>query len=137
MFSGILYSFDNILITGATADIAFEGCTNLFFAGIGIVLEEIVRGHNHAGGTEATLETVLLPEAFLDGVETAFGGESFDSGYFAAICLYSQNGTGLDGFAVEHYGTSATLRGITADVRSGEVEGLTQIMYQQHTRFHL
>src|SRR5437764_5203331 len=87
VFSSILHSFDNILITGATADIAFEGCTNLFFTGIGIVLEKIVRGHNHAGRTEATLETVFLPEAFLKGMEAAFGGQALNSGYFAPICL--------------------------------------------------
>src|SRR5712691_941357 len=100
----ILDSLDNVLVAGAAADIAFETCTNLFFSRVGIVFEQVIRGHNHARRAEAALQPVLLPEAFLDRMETSLRGQPLDGGDFSAIGLNCQYGTCFHRLAVEEDG---------------------------------
>src|SRR6266568_7110674 len=90
LFSCILNSTYNILVTGAAADIALEAFAYLSFCRVGIVLEYLIGSHYHSRSTEATLQTVFLPEAFLDWVQATLGGKSFNSCHFTAIRLYSQ-----------------------------------------------
>src|SRR5437660_49567 len=100
----------DVLIAGAAADVTFETLANLSFSRIGVVLEQLVRGHNHARGAETALQAMLFPECILDRVQASFRGESFDRAYLAAIRLYSQYCTCFHRIAVEEYGTGTTLR---------------------------
>jgi len=121
VFCGILHSAHDILVARAAADIAFERLANLSFGGVGVVLQEFGGGHNHAGCAEAALQTMFLPEAFLNGVQAAFGRQSFNGGDFAAVGLYCQESARFDSFAIEVDDTRAALRGIATNVCSGEV----------------
>src|SRR6266567_8881564 len=69
LLSSMLDSSHDVLIACAAADIALESLANLFFRRIGVVLEQLIRGHNHTRCAEAALQTVLLPEALLDWVQ--------------------------------------------------------------------
>src|SRR5579875_83787 len=122
LFCSILDRAHNVLIAGAAADIALESLADFFFCGIGVILEQLIRGHNHARCAEATLQTVLLPETFLDGVQASLGCQSLDGRYLAAIRLHSQGRTGFNGFAIEQNGAGSTLRGIASNVRAGEAQ---------------
>src|SRR6266567_3569398 len=137
LLSSMLDGAHDVLIACAAADVAFETLANLCFGRIGIVLEQLVRGHNHARGAEATLQAMLFPESLLDRVQAAFRGQSFDCGHLAAVRLHGQHCTGLHRIAIEEYGTGATLRSVAADVGSGEVQRIAQIVDQQHARLYL
>src|SRR3989442_970409 len=100
MLSSILDSTHNVLIAGTAADIALEPLANLGLGWIGIVLEYLVRGHNHAGSTEATLQAMLFPETFLQRVQATLRSQSFDSSHFTAIRLHRQHRAGLDGLPI-------------------------------------
>src|SRR5712692_8442420 len=112
MFRGILHGTDNVLVACAAADVAFERLTNLSFSGVGVVLQKLGGGHNHAGRAEAALQTMFLPEAFLKGVQGAFGRQSLNGGDFTAVGLHCQDGASFDSFAIEVNNTRAALRGI-------------------------
>src|SRR5713101_839231 len=137
LLSSILDGTHYVLITCAAAAVAFETLANLCFGRVGVVLEQLVRGHNHAWGAEAALQAMLLPEPLLDRVQASFGGQSFDRGHFTAVRLHGQHCTGLHRIAIEEYGTGATLRSVAADVGSGEVQHIAQIVDQQHARLYL
>src|SRR5438067_5849909 len=96
MFSSILDSTHNILVAGTAANVALQGCANLGFARVGIVLEQLVGGHNHTRGAETALQAMFLPEAFLNGVQTPFWGQSLDSGYLSTVSLNCKHGAGFD-----------------------------------------
>src|SRR5229473_1404388 len=121
MFGGILHGTDNVLVACAAADVAFERLTNLSFSGVGVVLQKLGGGHNHAGRAEAALQTMFLPKAFLKGVQVALGRQSLNGGDFTAVGLHCQDGASFDSFAIEVNNTRAALRGITANVGSGEI----------------
>src|SRR5215469_2083351 len=116
LFSSILDSTHDVLIACAAADIALETFAYLVFSRVRVVLEQLIRGHNHPRRAEATLQTVFLPEAFLDRVQAALGGQSLNCGHFTAISLHRQHRARLDGIAIEQYCARPALRSITADV---------------------
>src|SRR5207248_9067356 len=109
LLSSILYGTHDILIAGAAADIAFETLANLGFSRIGIVFQQLIRGHNHTRGAEAALQAMLFPEAFLDGMQTTFVSQPFYSHHFRAISLYGKHRTSFYGLAVEQYITCSAL----------------------------
>src|SRR5947209_5201684 len=136
VLDGILDSPHDVLIARAAADIAFQTCANLCLRRFRVVFEQLIRGHNHAWRAEATLETMLFPESFLDGMQAAFWCQPFDGQDFAAICLDSKDRARLDGFPIEHDDACSTLRCVATNMCSGEVEHLSQIVDEQHARFH-
>src|SRR5229473_2635762 len=89
LFSSILDSTHDILIACAAADIALQTFAYLGFGRVGIILEQLVRGHNHTRSAETTLQAVLLPEALLDWMQATLGGQSLNSHHFRAVRLYS------------------------------------------------
>src|SRR5437588_11240743 len=109
MFSSILDSTHDVLVTGAAANVALKGLANLGFARVGIVLEQLVGGHNHARGAETALEAMFLPEALLNGMQATFSGQSLDSGYFSTISLDCKHGAGFDSLIIEHDYAGTTL----------------------------
>src|SRR5258708_23600342 len=121
LFSSIRDSTHDILIACAAADIALETLANLGFGRVGIILEQLIRGHNHTRSAEATLQAVLLPEALLDWMQATLGGQSLNSHHFRAVRLYSQHRTCLDRFTIDQYCASPALRSITANMGSCEV----------------
>src|SRR5690242_10138705 len=125
MFSSILYRAYNILISSAAADIAFETFTYLSFGGIRIVFEQLIRSHDHPRSAKAALETMLLPETFLNGMQTTLWGESFNCCHFTSIYLYGKNCACFGGLAIYQYRASATLRSVTTNMCSCQIKNIS------------
>jgi hypothetical protein len=124
------------LVAGAAAEIAVDGFPDLAVGRAGMMLQQVMRAHDHAGGAEAALQPVLLPEPLLDGVQLVAVGEAFHRGDFAAVGLHRQYGTGLDRASVQQHGAGAAQRGLTADVGAGKPGDFAQEVHQQQTRLH-
>ena len=93
--------------------------------------------HNHAGGAVAALQSVIVPEGFLDRGEFAVLGQALDGGNVGAVGLHCKRGAGLHGIAVHLDYAGAALAGVAADFGAGEVQGLAQEVNQQRAGFHL
>src|SRR5919197_603784 len=50
---------DDVVVAGAAADVALERMADLVVAGVALAGQEVGRRHDHAGGAETALETVL------------------------------------------------------------------------------
>ena len=99
--STLLNRFDNVLVTGATAQIAFELLANFSFAGMGVALAQIDGAHDHARGAKAALQAVMIAEGLLHGMQRAVGsGQPLDGGDRLALGLNGQHGAGLHGAPV-------------------------------------
>ena len=84
----MLHGFDNVLVTGATAQIAIEQLANFSFAGLGVAVGNVNRAHDHAGGAKTTLQTVAFFEGRLHGVHGAIGvRQAFDGCDFCTLGL--------------------------------------------------
>src|SRR5882672_5875299 len=62
---GIERGRDDALIAGAAAEIARDRDANLLLGRIGIVAQEFDERGQHAGRAEAALQSVIVPERFL------------------------------------------------------------------------
>lgn len=49
------HSPDNVLVSGATANVAFETIPDLIIVRVWVAPQKFPHAHNHAGGTEAAL----------------------------------------------------------------------------------
>ena len=74
--------FDDVMITGTAADIAFQPVTD-FMVGRGrVVVHKVDRAHHHAWGTETALQAMIIPEGFLHRVQNVrISSQAFDGGY--------------------------------------------------------
>src|SRR5688572_10994938 len=66
VLGGPLDGLDDVVIPGAAAEVAFQLMPDLLFGGVRRAVEDLPGGEDHARCAEATLQTVLLPEALLD-----------------------------------------------------------------------
>jgi len=99
-----------------------------------VLREQRVRGHQHAGRTEAALQAMLLPEALLQRVQRAARREALDRGDPRAVGLDREHRAALDRLAVEVNRARAAARGVTADVRAGQAELLADEVDEQEPR---
>src|SRR5215813_8775154 len=60
---------DDVLVARAAADRAGDRRADLLVAGVGVLVEQRARRHQHAGRAEPALQAVALVEAHLDRVE--------------------------------------------------------------------
>src|SRR5206468_790441 len=92
---------------------------------------------HHSRRAVAALQAVLLPEAFLDGMELAVLLEALDGRDLMAVGLDREEGARLHGLPVEEHGARSTVARIAADVRSGHAQVLAQEMDEEQARLDL
>src|SRR5947207_15218088 len=69
---------DDVLIAGATAQIALERVADLGLGGLGLGGEQIDRRHYHPGSAEAALQPMFVPKCLLERVQPAVRREPLD-----------------------------------------------------------
>jgi hypothetical protein len=74
----VLHRFDDVLVSSAPAQIAFQPVANLFPRGISISIEQLRRSHDHARRAVTTLQSMSLPETFLHRMQFAILRKSLD-----------------------------------------------------------
>jgi hypothetical protein len=134
---GVLNRFHNILIARAAAQIAGDSPTNVALGWLGILLQECVRRHQHAGSTEPALQTMLLFEAFLQRVKLPFLEESLDRKKVRSIRLDGKHRARLDCLAVKDDGASAAVAGVAANVRACQTECFADEMNEEKPGFDI
>jgi hypothetical protein len=120
-----------VLISGAAANIAFQSFADFLFRGIGVPIENLLGRHDHTRRTEPALQSVLVPEGFLDSMELPVGGQALDRKNVRAVGLNSEHGATFYGFAVDLYRARSAQRRFTPDVRASEAHDFAEIVNQQ------
>jgi hypothetical protein len=129
---GVLNRFDDVLVAGAAAQIPFEPVANLVHAGIGIPIEYLRGGHDHSRRAVTALQTVLLPESFLHGMQISVCGHAFNGCDAGAISLNGKHRARLYGHAIDDDGTGTADRGLAPDVRSSQPNDIAYVVDEQH-----
>src|SRR5690554_79367 len=126
----MLDRLDDILIARTAAKVASDPVADFLFAGIGYFVQQSVGAHDHAGRTEPALQTVLLHEGLLYGVQLAILSEPLDRQDLAPFGLYGEHRARLHRQAIDIDGTGSAVRGFTTDVRAGVLTLLAQGVYE-------
>src|SRR6266851_1928744 len=124
---------NDVLVAGAAAEIAFE-----FFADgvvrkiMALAMDDIYRGHDHAGGAETALQAVMFAERLLHRMQRrAVGGKALDGLDLMSVGHHRERGAGFDRLAVEMHDAGAALRGVAADMGAGQPQILAQKLHKQ------
>src|ERR1041384_5300962 len=131
LLGGVLDGFDDLVVAGAAAQVARDAVADLGLARLRVAGEQRARRHQHAGRAEPALQAVLLPEALLQRVQRAAGGEALDGLDRRPVGLDREHGAALDRLAVEANRARAAARGVAADVRAGQPEVLADEVDEQ------
>src|SRR3990172_142456 len=133
----VLDGLHDVDVPGAAAEVSRDPPADLFLGWAGVVLQERDRSHHHARSAVAALQTVLLHEAFLDGVEVSVLGQTLHRRDLGAVGLDREHGATLDRASVHEHGAGAAGSRVAADVRSGEVQLLADEVDEEKPGFHL
>src|SRR5262249_15491535 len=103
--------FDDVVIAGAAAEIAFELVTDGGIVEVvALAVHHVDRGHDHAGGAIAALQPMMLAERLLHRMQrTVRLREALDRGDVGALDLPSENRAGLHRLAVDMHDTGTAL----------------------------
>jgi hypothetical protein len=98
-----------------------------------VVLDELADRHHHAGRAVAALQRVLVLKCPLYGIQAVrpVRHQSLNRRHLMAVGLRRQDGAGLHGDPVKRDRARAALRGVAADVRSGEAQVLAEEVHKQ------
>jgi hypothetical protein len=120
--TGFLDGFEDAHIAGAAAEVSGEAFLDLGKGGVGVFVEEVVGGEDHARGADAALGAASFEEALLNWVEVAFGGDSLDGAERCAVGLQGGDEAGVDEVSVEEDGAGSAFAFSAAFFGAGEAE---------------
>src|SRR6516225_8281556 len=114
--------FDDVVIAGATANIAFKLLADgAVVEVIALAADDVDGSHDHARRAKTALQTMVFAECFLHRMERTVGRrQSLDREHIGSFELQRQNRAGFDRLAVDMHDTGAALRSVTADMRAGK-----------------
>src|SRR3954470_15607162 len=124
---------NDVLVAGAAAQIAFQLFANdVVGEVVALAMDQIDRGHDHAGSAEAALQAVMLAKSFLHRMQRrAVGGQPLDGLDLVSICHDRERGAGFHRLAVEMHDAGAALRGVAADMGARQPQIFAQKLHQQ------
>jgi hypothetical protein len=123
----------DVLVAGAAAEIAFELLADRMVGQVVTpAVDDIDRGHDHAGGTEAALQAVMLAKRFLHRMQwTAVDRQPFDRPDPVPVRHHRKRGAGFDRLTVEVHHAGAALGGVATDMGAGEPQILAQELHEK------
>src|ERR1039458_4889586 len=92
-------SFDDLDVSGAAAQMADHCFADFVFARIWVIVQQRLRGEDETRRTKSALYTAFLHKRFLDLIENATFGETFDRLYVFALRLHPRTDTRVDSLA--------------------------------------
>src|SRR5262245_29002666 len=110
---------DDVLITGAAAEIGRQNIKQVAVADIGFALEHAHCQHQKARRAEATLQAMVIHECLLHGMQLCAVRQSFDGADLLAIGLYGEHQTGAHRLTIHDDGARSANSMLAADVRAG------------------
>src|SRR5689334_7444836 len=131
------HRLDDVLVAGAAAQVAGQRPAHVLLGRVEALVKERLGGQHHARRAEPALQPVLLPEALLQRVQLAGGGQALDGADLHSVGLYGQHRAGFDRAPVHQHGAGAAVGGVAAHVGPGQAEPAADQVGQQKPRLHL
>ena len=126
-----------MLVAGATTHVPGKTFSDFLFGGIRISLQKFTGAHEKSGSAKTTLQAVILPEAFLQGMKFAVLGQSLNGGDLCAIGLDGKHQARAHRIPVHQDCTGPADSVFTAYMGTPKVEVLAQEVGQESPGFDL
>src|SRR6476620_1341056 len=135
---GVQDRLDDVLVSGAPAEVPLEGLADLRLGWRRVLLKEAGGRHQHARCAVPALEAVVAMERVLERVQGPVRpGQSLDRRDLSTVRLDGEERAGLHGLAVEVDRARAAGRRVTPDVGSGESQLLSEEVDEERARLDI
>jgi len=94
------HSVDDVLVAGAATDVSSDTLPNFPVCRTGIVAQKLQSAEKHSWSAKPTLQSMVLPESFLQRMEFPPFRQAFNGRHFRPIGLNSEDETRADGLAI-------------------------------------
>src|SRR2546423_6624962 len=121
---------DDLVVSGAPAQIAGQPVADLGLRGVGLLLEQRLAGHEKARRADAALERGIFQEALLQRMQRLALGHALDRLDPAPADLAAKDEARADQPAVERDAAGATVARATAFLAAGQMERVAQDVEQ-------
>src|SRR6266513_4257622 len=108
---------------------------DLFARRFRVPLKQLNGHHDHAGRAIAALQAVTFPEPFLDRMQSAVRGQTFNRSDLRTVRLDGEQGAGLHCPAFEENSASPTDACLAADVSARQPAAVAEEVDEQRSRF--
>src|SRR5688572_16699182 len=126
--------FHDEVIAGAPAQVPRDRLPDLGVGGPGVFLEQRLGYEHHARRAEPALQTVVIPERLLHGVQRVAVGDALDGGDARAVQLNGKHEAGAYGLPVVEHRARAAHAVLAAHVRAREPEALAKKVGESEPR---
>src|SRR5271157_409711 len=131
------HGFDDLLVPGAAAEIAFDAFLDLVHRRLRRAPEQLADRHDHSSGAVAALDRVVPVESLLDHGELPLLRLAFDRFHRGAVGLDRQHHAGVDGLPVEENRAGAAFAGAAAFLGARQSDVLAEEPEQGAVLLHV
>jgi hypothetical protein len=127
-----------VLVSGAATEVTVKALSYFMFGGGRIAVQNLLGNHEHSRSTEPALQSVLVPEGFLNAMKFAAAlSQAFHSQNIRTVCLNREHRATLNRTAIHLDGTGSAERRFATDVGSGKPHYFPQVVDQKKARFNI
>src|SRR5262245_57551701 len=130
----IEHGADDLVVTGAPAEVAGEPVARLGFGRIRIALEQRLGGDQQAGRAEAALQRRMLEEFSLQRMQIVPARHAFDRLDRAAFGLHGEHQARADQAAIDRHAAGAAVARAASLLASGQIQLVAQHIEQGELR---
>jgi hypothetical protein len=134
--AGQLHRLEDLLVAGASADIAAQTFLDLLEVSLGVAPQGRRRRHHHAGDAIAALAGTGLMEGLLDRRQVAAVGQPFDGLDLRITGLGGREKATLHQYAVDENGTGAAFAGAAPFLAAGQIEVVAEDVEKPRVGLH-
>jgi len=134
-FCGFENGPDDLIVTGASAQIAGEAVAHIRFGWVVVSIKQGFGRDQKSRRADTALQTRVLEEFLLQRMEPRRIAEALDGGDIAILRLDAEHQTGAGHPAIDDDAAGAAVAGQTSFLTAGHVQGVPQNFEQALTRF--
>src|SRR5688572_24883785 len=131
---GVEHRLDDLVVTGAAAEVARQPVAHLFFSRIVVAFQQRLRRDQHARRADAALERGVLEELALERVQLVAVGHALDRLNRLAVQLGAKHQARAHQPAVHRHAARAAIAGRAAFLGAGQVQLVAQDLEQRLAR---
>ncbi len=109
---------DDVLITGAAAEVALQANPDTGRIQVVVLVDQRHGSHDHSRSAVAALQGMALVEGLLHGMQAIGGGQPLDRRHLAPVRLHGQHQARLDEGSINQHRAGPALADDAADVRA-------------------
>jgi hypothetical protein len=126
LLRGVINCLNNLMISGAPAEVARDTNTDVLFTRGMCMIEEILGAHEHPRRAEPAVNSIVIKERFLQRREGLPLRKTFDGRDIPSFDLRCEDQTRIHGDSIQKHCACPTLADLASTLCSSKTKGIAQ-----------